>query len=186
MANSRKCSLEDCDKPHEARGFCQNHYRQRFRKSRSRTPHKPKRIEWLESQINHPDTVNCLRWPFRIDHRTGYGIADYKSKSMPASRLMCILCHGEPPSKDLQAAHSCGNGHNACVNPHHLRWATRAENQKDKVTHGTSNAVLSDDDVRKIRNLRGVLTSNTIAAMYGVNRATITKIQLQQKRKNVL
>lgn len=42
-----------------------------------------------------------------------------------------------------------------CINPAHLRWATRAENEQDKITHGRSNRgrskALTGVRVRRIR-----------------------------------
>lgn len=54
------------------------------------------------------------------------------------SRLVCEYINGKAPSPEHEAAHNCGKGHEGCVNPLHMRWATRAENFSDKVIHGTS------------------------------------------------
>jgi len=68
--------------------------------------------------------------------RDGYGRVTYNGKDHNANRLMCTLAHGEPPSPDLEACHSCHN--RACINPNHLRWGTRKENHIDKALNGTT------------------------------------------------
>jgi hypothetical protein len=54
-----------------------------------------------------------------------------------ATRVMCKLAHGPAPTPKHHAAHSCGKGHEACINPKHLRWATPRENAADAKLHGT-------------------------------------------------
>ena len=97
---------------------------------------------------------------------------------------MCILRHGEPDYPELEAAHSCGCGHEGCVNPNHLRWATRVQNAADKEAHGTvirgedvNSAKLTAADVRAIRSLHYVRTSAELAEMYGVSQGHISRIQ---------
>lgn len=51
-------------------------------------------------------------------------------------RLVCAAFHGEPPSPAHEVAHSDGNAHNN--NQNNLRWATRRENEADKIIHGTN------------------------------------------------
>jgi hypothetical protein len=75
---------------------------------------------------------DCLTWPFS---RFGYGTI-YGHKH--AHRVMCELAYGPAPSPRHQVAHSCGKGHEGCVNPRHLRWATPKENSADMVLHGTA------------------------------------------------
>ena len=80
------------------------------------------------------DGDGCLLWPFQIS-TTGYGRLEVNGKKKIASRYVCELAHGEPPTRQHEAAHSCGNS--KCVNPKHLRWATHTENEADKLVHGT-------------------------------------------------
>jgi hypothetical protein len=95
---------------------------------------------------------------------------------------MCILAHGEPPFEGAQAAHSCGKGHEGCVNPQHLSWKTAKANTADKYDHGTilrgeANplAKLTDEQVIAIRaDMRSL---QTVADDYGVTISAVEAIQ---------
>jgi hypothetical protein len=149
-----------------------------------RRKHAPRgaALQWLQKHVQHSGD-ECLAWPFG-NNETGYGFIRLNGRVIKASRVMCELAHGAPATRDLQAAHSCGNGRKGCVNPRHLRWATQSENQHDRVLHGTSNrgercgsAVLTRADVMRIRALAGVQRQRDLARHYGVAQATISKIQ---------
>jgi len=81
------------------------------------------------------------------------------------------------------AAHSCGE--RMCINPRHLRWATRKENEADKVAHGrdirgerSGTARLTRQQVDDIRRRydRGGITQRHLATFYGVHIMTINDI----------
>lgn len=70
-----------------------------------------------------------------------------------------------------------------CVNPDHLFLGTIADNNADmhrkkRHQHGERhyNAKLSEDDVRKIWDLRGSMRQNDIAKMFGVSHSRISHI----------
>ncbi len=68
----------------------------------------------------------CLIWPFgKSDGYGGYR----KGASSSAHNFVCRAVHGRPPKGKREAAHSCG--YRSCVNPRHLRWASRTENDED-------------------------------------------------------
>lgn len=84
----------------------------------------------------------------------------------------------------MDAAHSCGRAGDGCVNPRHLRWATRAENMADKLLHGTDNrgernalAKLNEDDIRSIRAASGREPQAATAKRFDVDQSTISLIQ---------
>lgn len=130
---------------------------------------------------------DCLKWPFhtRPDGRGEYKVDGCKQL---AHRVVCEIAHGQAPTPQHHAAHCCGNGHLGCVNPRHLRWATKSENEKDRALHGTSNrgerhgqSKLSEADIIEIRENAGVVTQESLAARFGVSRRNIGRIQHRQR-----
>lgn len=105
-------------------------------------------------------------------------------KKQRAHRHICRIVHGAPPDEAYDAAHTCGNGHAACVNDRHIYWATRAQNLMDRVAHGTVNqgerngfAKLSEAQAREIWALRdsGSIQAD-VADRFGVSRRLIGNI----------
>lgn len=190
MASPHICLVDGCGKQVAARGFCGAHYR-RLRLHGTpfgSSPRKPGPAqEWLRNVAVPYTGQDCLTWPFqRTPH--GYGRIDFNGRPHVASRVVCIMAHGEPPTPRHVAAHSCLNGHLGCVNPRHLRWATQSENERDKLASGTSNrgsrhgrSKLTEGDVLAIRKLSGNLKQDEIAAKFGVSKWTVGEI-IRRKR----
>lgn len=123
----------------------------------------------------------CLKWPFAVNAR-GYGLAVIGGFQTIASRWMCILAHGEPPTPKHQAAHSCGKGHEGCVNPKHLSWKTHTENMADRKVHGTENigerngkTKLTVEDVLAIRAAPPHL--KPLVEKYGMTKHSLSRIR---------
>jgi len=110
-----------------------------------------KPYEWLINNI-HNCTNECLIWPFTKD-RHGRGRITINNKRQQTHRFVCRMFHGEPPTEEYEAAHNCGQGHNACINPNHLRWATKLENQADKLIHGTHHKGLNNQAAKVTKEL---------------------------------
>lgn len=189
MADSFKsCAVVDCKgnshySAYGSGGLCCSHYK---RKKKTGDPLGSQRKEgpalsWLKSHALHKSD-DCLFWPFSRNPQ-GYGLVRLNQKTFLAHRIMCALSHGDTLEK-LDAAHSCGKGHEGCVNPSHIRWDTRSGNFADKLEHGTDNrgekspvSKLLQSEVEEIRRLRGKLTQPEIAAIYGVTQSNVSKIQ---------
>lgn len=130
---------------------------------------------------------NCIVWPMGRDLQ-GYGIIGINRKICRASRVMCEMVHGAPPTPTHHAAHKCGLGHTGCVNPNHLEWKTPSENQMDRHLHGTlpqkgrTKQKLTDAQVAEIRSLAGKVTQRELARRYGVRWETIGQIQRRKYR----
>lgn len=131
---------------------------------------------FVRSVAAHTGT-ECLFWPFGRD-KDGYGTVRNKGQKRGAHRVVCEMVHGEAPSGEHEAAHSCGNGHLGCVNPIHLSWKTHAQN-----TAESSWTKLSADDVHRIRLLRGVISQREIAAHFGCVPSHISMIHAGHSRK---
>lgn len=177
------CSVAGCKNKSVSKKLCGAHYSKMMKMGDPCKYAKKyrRRISWIESHAGHCGD-ECLIWPFSTsDH--GRGVVTIAKRNLSAPRAMCILAHGNPPTRSHEAAHSCGNGHLGCVNPRHLRWATRSENVADQRLHGTlrrgsavNTSKLSAGDVERIRGLRGIRKGAVLAEEYGVSPAAISSI----------
>lgn len=176
------CAVPNCDRPVKGLGYCNAHY---IRLKRHGSPEGGKSImhgepmRFVRDVVLKHDSDECLIWPY-YRNADGYGQVRYEGRDRGAHRVSCILAHGEPPTSEHEAAHSCGNGHLGCVSPGHLRWATMLENEQDKLSHGrlaTGSAhhcaKLTDSDVATIKSLKGKIPQADIASMFGVSVKTV-------------
>lgn len=136
-----KCSIELCDKPAYARGWCKNHYQQAEYHGAFNPKPKAKAGAHERFLLEHVGwhSDECLIWPHKLTP-AGYGKIVWRKQNTSAHRQMCKLAHGEPPTSEHHAAHSCKNGKRGCISPRHLRWVASTENNADKVLHGTDGA----------------------------------------------
>ncbi len=133
------CMIDGCDKPTKGLGYCNSHY---IRLKRHGDPLGGKPVfhgepmKYIEDEVLRYVGDDCLIWPF-FRKADGRGQVRFRGSDQIASRVVCTLAHGEPPTAEHAAAHNCGKGHEGCVTPSHLRWATVIENHADKRIHGT-------------------------------------------------
>lgn len=189
------CSIPNCGKPMLARGWCPMHYRRWMLRGDPnsvlvRRCAEGEPLAWIEKHVSYSGD-DCISWPYsKTPH--GYGHLQYGGMVQIASRVMCMKAHGEPPSPDHQAAHSCGNGKLGCMNPRHLRWATPTENTADAFAHGTfqfgerhANAKLSDAQVADMRAkfASGYYSGAALARIFRVAPNTVSKILSNEQRR---
>jgi len=188
------CSVTGCDAITVARGYCKKHYL-RWHKHGDpeillivKTPIGIAR-KWLEEHILFSDE-NCLSWPFYRHSKDGRGITWRDGKHAFASRVMCEMVNGPPPTQKHQAAHSCGKAHEACINPKHLSWKTPKENAADKLLHGTKNegerhgmSKITEIDIPLIRAATGTLYE--IGDQFGISYSMACKIRRRKNWKHV-
>lgn len=147
----RFCEVVDCNRPVKAKGLCGSHYQRKYRTGNVNAGLPVgvgAGVQWIEDNINNAGE-DCIIWPFNKSKKTGYGTLTAHYKNHLAHRYVCLMIHGQPPSKSHQAAHSCGN--RLCVNPNHLRWATPIENTADKKTSrnpATRRRLLSSETIK--------------------------------------
>jgi len=139
-------------------------------------------LRFLREVVFTSATDDCVRWLFSTD-RTGHAQVWVKGRLQMAARYVCMVTRGDPPSGEHQAAHSCGNGHEGCLNPRHIQWKTVKENHADKIEHGTDQrgersnfAKLTNVQATEIMNLKGQMPQRMIAALYGVHPSQVSHI----------
>lgn len=180
------CLVPDCGKPRIGRGFCSKHY-QRLAKYGTPTgsgfTKKGEAREYLENVVLNHTGDDCLIWPYSRNGG-GYGNIGIGDKTYLVTRVVCERLNGPAPTSDHEVAHSCGKGHEGCCSPAHLNWATRTENQRDRLRHGTAPrgeqcgmSKLTQADVGKIRGLRGTAKQADIAEQFGIVSTTVCEIQ---------
>lgn len=193
--NFKACSIAGCNgNAHwraggAARGWCSAHY-QMWRKhgdplGGGTSPNEAR--DFLLTTVLCYEGDECLVWPY-AKGGFGYGHIQFDGRHRHAHTVVCELAHGPAPSPIHEAAHSCGNGHLACVTKKHIRWATPAENAADRIEHGTvpkgpkvTSAKVTEDDVRSIRALKGSARLVDIAARFGISKSAVSLIH---SRKN--
>lgn len=181
----RKCSVAGCDRPHDSNGFCGAHS---MRLKRHGDPlgggtSHGEPLDFLINVAARYDGKECLIWPYGTGSE-GRPIIHVGDTTRSASRYLCEFVYGPPPTPSHEAAHSCGKGHLRCIAPGHLRWATKVENEADKLIHGTHQfgennpvAKLTEDEVEMIRSLRGQIRQREIAARFGISQSSVSLIQ---------
>lgn len=178
------CSVANCENPVFCRSLCQKHYARLLRHGSptgGSTEHGAI-LDWIKSNM-HSWGDECMYYPgYNKEDRLRFQIGD---KRFFAARWVCIQVHGDPPSKFHEAAHECGNGHLSCVNPKHLRWATKLENQEDKFRHGrqvrgsrVTGSKLKEADVLEIRS--SPLSISKLSSKYGVSPSSISHIRARK------
>lgn len=139
----RKCTLENCSRPHDARGYCKAHYGRLVRGS---PLSGPLRSDSFESKVEWriDKSGECWEWTGTRDH-DGYGRIQTGGKILRAHRVVYELYVGQIP-ESLVLDHLCRN--HGCVNPEHLEPVTQREN----ILRGVS---VSAINARKAHCIRG-------------------------------
>lgn len=138
-AITKPCSIAGCSGNGRLRGYCLKHYKRWYKYGDPLGGS----TEWgaakafLDRLSIEPQGDDCIAWPYSRNNQ-GAGQIRIKKKSHLVARVVCSRVHGLPPTPKHQAAHSCGKGHEGCVNPNHLEWKTQTQNEADKIGHGTA------------------------------------------------
>lgn len=184
MANSDLCSIQNCGKPADRRGWCRAHY---IRWHRHGDPLEGRTavgdpLRFLNDVVMAHEAHECITWPYSRESQ-GRGIIKLGGKMELVHRVVCERVNGAPPTPEHHAAHSCGKGHLGCISPKHLSWKTCAENMADKLIHGThqrgervGTSKLTESDVIQILALKGKKPVKELASEFGVTKEAIYRI----------
>ena len=115
-----------------------------------------------------------------------------KAKCYYVHRLVLLAFVGPPANSGMQACHGPDpdKGNNALCN---LRWGTPLENTREKAAQGkqpygaaAGGAKLTEEIVRKIRKMsKDGKHQKDIAALYGIQQSTVSKIVLRTRWKHL-
>lgn len=183
---TRNCECEGCERPALKGSLCAAHAKRRslhgasFDRSPITRPQRGEMLAWLKRAAS-TQANECIEWPYG-KLTSGYGSLLLNGRRTTAHRYVCRLVHGAPKDEALEAAHSCGN--RACCNPAHLRWATRVENAKDKLTHGTHGrgennfgATITEEMAIAIFEAAKTASPTVVAARFGVTKSVVSSIK---------
>jgi hypothetical protein len=151
------CTIEGCDRPYRARGYCATHWGRVHRGQALDTPISDKRrdepdVRFDRKWVLDPDT-GCHVWQdhlvrgygqFRVQrgqqtsaHRYAY---EQTVGPIPADLVLDHICH--PVDGSCPGGESCL--HRRCVNPDHLAPVTRGDNSRRCVPPHLRGATHSD------------------------------------------
>lgn len=136
----------------------------------------------------------CWEWT-ALRNTGGYGRifvgrcrVTHKNHVTIAPRVSWTMAHGRIP-EGLCVCHKCDNP--PCVNPAHLFLGTQGENARDCASkrrhhHGERHrfSKLTDEDVRRIRELSAVRPQTKIARDYGISQGHVSEIVAGKIRKS--
>lgn len=133
------CAVEGCDGKLAGSGYCRKHYA-RFRAHGDPTAgslSKGEARRFLLEVMGREPTTECISWPYGKTS-SGVGRINWNGSPTNVQAVVAELKHGVKPTPAHEACHSCGKGHEGCMNPEHIYWGTRKENVADAIAHGTA------------------------------------------------
>lgn len=123
-AAMKACTIEGCDKPVRARGWCAKHYTRWHKYGDPREVHLVIDDDHARFWAFVDRSGDCWIWTGSLTHN-GYGRFWYRGKQRRAHRVIYELEVGPIPDGH-QVDHLCGNPR--CVRPTHLEAVTPREN----------------------------------------------------------
>ena len=188
------CSVEGCGRKHDAKGYCQKHYKRwrlwgdpNVEKRNYGKGDTPEQRFWSKVAIT-ADPTRCWEWRGYVKP-DGYGTLELQGKSIAAHRVAFYYAHHR--HAELLVLHSCDN--RRCVNPKHLREGTHAENTQDALDRGRwplgenrPSAKLTNDLVREIKQrLADGEPKTRLAARFGIAESTVFSIAVGRTWRHV-
>jgi hypothetical protein len=183
MATTSTCTVRGCERPAQARGYCNTHY-SRWRKTG--TPAAPSRATLADRLWARVEVTPEGCWEFtghRNEERGGYGRIRLTGErvTIGAHVAAWLVTHGPVP-EGLIVRHRCDNP--PCCNPAHLELGTYAQNTADMVARGRAllgsrnpGSKLTEEQVAEIREARSAGDAlGVIAARFGVSKSLVSLI----------
>ena len=133
-AEMKLCSIDGCGREHDARGWCQMHYKRWKRHGgpqKMSLSRRPVTWEYLLSCSVVNEATGCIVWQKCLNG--GYGWLRRNGEEIRTHRLSYKLNVGPIP-QGLHVLHHCDNP--PCINPDHLFLGTHADNMKDARNKG--------------------------------------------------
>lgn len=136
-------------------------------------------LEDVIRQLKRNPTDDCVLWPFYTDPEKGYGYVKYNGENSTTHRAAFQLYYDQEPEN--MVLHKCSNA--SCFNPLHLYDGTAKQNMQDMVDdwgyHPGGRRKLTEENVIQIIELlKQHIGQDIIAARFGVNRSTISAINI--------
>lgn len=126
-------------------------------------------------------TDGCWIWTGASNTKDGektYGYLTIGNRKFFAHRVSWELANEAPLSPTDHVLHQCDNP--KCVRPDHLAIGDHAQNMKEKAIRGRSGAILTDDQIREIRE--STEYQYVIAERFGVTQAYVSNVKNGKRR----
>lgn len=197
------CSLEDCDLPHTAKGFCRIHY-VRWKKCGDPYGEVLRKVENGESLLEKL-TKKFLRGISKLEDgcwtcttasstRSGYlhiPITHDGVRNLVKVHRFSYEHFVGPIPEGMLICHKCDN--RWCCNPDHLFVGSQSDNMQDMVRKGrglvgekNANTSFTESDVISIyADIDSGLTRTAIAKKHGVSAVTISHIATGRNWKHL-
>lgn len=126
----RTCSVDGCDRPNHARGYCAGHYK-RWRNGRAMDSPITQYYQTPEAsfEARTARVGECLIWTGGVN-RNGYGLIKTQNGSTLAHRFAWESSKGLIPD-GMALDHICGNP--PCCDVKHLRVVSTKQNLENRV-----------------------------------------------------